>query len=312
MLWVLLALTGAVANAAFYIIIKKYGTVLDPQIVTAVGFIFCSGLLFFISALQGFPALGPDYWPAVLISATINIICLILIFSALSSSDLSLAMPMLSFTPAFLIGISSLLLHEVPSLSGICGILIIVSGSYVLNISSEHEHILDPVRSMFRSRGSWYMLIVAFLFAVSINFDKMALLNSDPVFGMAFTLLFISGGFIGIGAIAPLSAFVRGDRGAADPAAPGAGPDRTVRQPSRLRPYLLPAILVAVFAAIEAVSINLAYTQQIVPYVIAIKRLGIIFLVLYGTMVCHEKVLMIRILGSALMVGGAAAILLFA
>ncbi len=40
------------------------------------------------------------------------------------------------------------------------------------------------------------MLIVAFLFAVSINFDKIAMLNSDPFFGMALTVLAIGGTFI--------------------------------------------------------------------------------------------------------------------
>jgi len=48
---------------------------------------------------------------------------------------------------------------------------------------------------MIENRGSWYMLIVAFLFAASINYDKPAMLNSDPVFGMVFTLLIISGAF---------------------------------------------------------------------------------------------------------------------
>ena len=40
------------------------------------------------------------------------------------------------------------------------------------------------------------MLIVAFLFAVSINFDKIAMLNSDPFFGMALTVLAIGVAFV--------------------------------------------------------------------------------------------------------------------
>ena len=53
---------------------------------------------------------------------------------------------MLSFTPVILTGTSYLLLNEVPSLFGFAGICIIVSGSYVLNISAEDEHFLDPVQ----------------------------------------------------------------------------------------------------------------------------------------------------------------------
>jgi drug/metabolite transporter (DMT)-like permease len=266
-------------------------------------------LLLLISAVQGFPVIGPEYYRAVIISGVLNIIGLSLIFRALESSDLSLSMPMLSFTPVFLIGTSYLLLHEVPSAAGALGICVIVSGSYVLNISAEHEHLLDPVKSMVQNRGSWYMLIVAFLFAASINYDKIAMLNSDPVFGMAFTLLIISGAFGVIVALSdrsmgrglPLTA----DR---DPSSSGYHQKPAVS----LRHYLVPAIIAGFFVTAECISINIAYTLQIAPYVIAIKRLGIIFMVLYGTLLCDENEVRTRLLGSVLMVGGAVIILLFA
>jgi drug/metabolite transporter (DMT)-like permease len=218
-------------------------------------------------------------------------------------------MPMLSFTPVFLIGTSYLLLHEVPSVAGVAGICIIVSGSYVLNISAEHEHYLDPVRSMVQNRGSWYMLIVALLFAASINYDKIAMLNSDPVFGMAFTLLIISGAF---GVIIVLS---KKSVGSCPPCYTNgnmSSPGHHAEKDLSLLPYLVPAILIGLFASAECVSINIAYTLQIAPYVIAIKRLSIIFMVLYGTILCAENEIRARLLGSVLMVGGAVIILLFA
>src|SRR5665647_3012759 len=195
MLWIFLSVLGAVTNAGYFIIIKRYITELDPKILTGIGFT-CGGLLLLaFSALVGFPVTGRDFFPAVAVTSILNIIGLSLIFKALSSSDLSLSIPMLSFTPVLLTGTSFILLHEVPSVSGFFGICIIVSGSYVLNISAEDEHFLDPVKTL-RKQGSWYMLIVAFLFALSINFDKIAILNSDPFFGMALTVLTIGVTFI--------------------------------------------------------------------------------------------------------------------
>jgi hypothetical protein len=41
--------------------------------------------------------------------------------------------------------------------------------------------------------------------------------------------------------------------------------------------YLPLILILGLFVAIEAASVNVAYTLQIVPYVIAIKRLSIIF-----------------------------------
>jgi drug/metabolite transporter (DMT)-like permease len=309
MLWILLALLGAVTNASYFIIIKRYITTLDPKVLTGVGFT-CGGLLLSaFSAIRGFPVIGQDFYSAVVITATLNIISLSLIFKALSSSDLSLSIPMLSFTPVILIGTSYLLLHEVPSVSGVAGICIIVIGSYVLNISSADEHILDPVKSMLRNRGSWYMLIVAFLFAVSINFDKIAMLNSDPFFGMALTVLAIGVAFVLMAAYSLLSS-----RNLSLPKPVDcAYPEPVSSSPAfPQRKYLALAILIGAFVAIEAASINVAYTLQIVPYVIAIKRLSIIFVVLYGTLVFSEDETVKRLMGAALMVTGAIVIVLFA
>jgi drug/metabolite transporter (DMT)-like permease len=216
---------------------------------------------------------------------------------------------MLSFTPVILIGTSYLLLNEIPSVPGIAGICIIVIGSYVLNISSADEHLLDPVKSMLRNRGSWYMLIVAFLFAVSINFDKIAMLNSDPFFGMALTVLAIGMAFVLIAAyycssIQTLSSQKPPENGKR---APLSGFSSFPQ-----RKYLALTILIGAFVAIEAASINVAYTLQIVPYVIAIKRLSIIFVVLYGTLVFSEQETGKRLMGAALMVAGAIIIVLFA
>jgi drug/metabolite transporter (DMT)-like permease len=309
MLWILLALLGAVTNASYFIIIKRYITTLDPKVLTGVGFT-CGGLLLLaFSAIRGFPVIGQDFYSAVAITAILNIISLSLIFEALSSSDLSLSVPMLSFTPVILIGTSYLLLNEIPSVSGVVGICIIVIGSYVLNISSADEHLLDPVKSMLRNRGSWYMLIVAFLFAVSINFDKIAMLNSDPFFGMALTVLAIGMAFVLI------ATYYRSSIQTLSSQKP---PENEKRAPLSgfptfpQRKYLALTILIGAFVAIEAASINVAYTLQIVPYVIAIKRLSIIFVVLYGTLVFSEQETGKRLMGAALMVSGAIIIVLFA
>jgi drug/metabolite transporter (DMT)-like permease len=308
MLWILLALLGAVTNAGYFIIIKRYITTIDPKILTGIGFT-CGGLLLFaVSAIRGFPVIGQDFFSAVAITAVLNIISLSLIFKALSSSDLSLSIPMLSFTPIILIGTSYLLLNEVPSLAGITGICIIVIGSYVLNISAEDKHFLDPVRSMLRNRGSWYMLIVAFLFAVSINFDKIAMLNSDPFSGMALTVLAIGVAFV---LMAAYSLIIRRNMVQKQD-------DRHYPAPVSGFPafpqgkYLVLASLIGIFVAVEAASINVAYTLQIVPYVIAIKRLSIIFVVLYGTLVFSERETVKRLTGAALMVAGAVIIVLYA
>jgi len=308
MLWIFLALLGAVTNATYFIIVKMYITSLDPKLLTGIGFTFGGCLLFLLSAMRGFPSIGPDFFAAVAITSILNILGLSLIFKALSSSDLSLSVPMLSFTPVILIGTSYIILHEAPSIFGFAGICIIVSGSYVLNIAEEHEHYLDPIKAMMRNRGSWYMLIVAFLFAISINFDKIALLNSDPFFGMALTVT-----TIGV-ALLLICAYYRyaGRKRSQVHSSSNADEAPQYVRAIPIQKFFLLTLLIGVFVAVEAASVNVALTLQIVPYVIAIKRLSIIFMVLYGTLVFSEGDIKKRVMGASLMVAGAIIILLFA
>jgi len=162
---------------------------------------------------------------------------------------------------------------------------------------------------MLKNRGSWYMLIVAFLFAVSINFDKIAMINSDPFFGMGLTVLAIGGVLLMISAYSFLKTGSSSFRNPMDTERPARGPGIFS---SDYGMYLSRAALIGTVVAIEAASINMAYTLQIVPYVIAIKRLSILFIVIFGTLVFSERETGKRLAGAALMVTGAIIIMLFA
>ena len=196
MLWVLLALTGAVTNAGYYVATKKMLQSINPHVLAAGSFLTTALFLLLISSRYGIPVIGDRFLFAVIITASLNIIATILTYRALATTDISLAIPMISFTPVFLIGTSFLLLHELPTIGGAIGILIIVSGSYVLNLSPGQKSIADPVRSITRHPGVLYMLIVAFLYAIAVNFDKMVVQESDTVFGSAIVFVVLGIAFV--------------------------------------------------------------------------------------------------------------------
>lgn len=66
--------------------------------------------------------------------------------------------------------------------------------------------------------------------------------------------------------------------------------------------------LVGLILALEIVMINLAYTHAIVPYVISIKRLAIVFSVVFGILFFGEQSGLGRITGAIIMVAGAGVI----
>jgi drug/metabolite transporter (DMT)-like permease len=308
MLWYVLSIIGAIADAGYYISVKKYLQTSDPFILAAGGYT-CSGIiLLFISWLRGFPPIGHAFFGALIASSLLGMFSILLSFAALRHTDISLAVPMISFTPLFLIITSFVLLREVPSLIGITGIIIIVTGSYVLNLSSSHRRFADPFRSIAKNRGVLYMLIVSVLYAVAINFDKMIVLNSDPVFGSAITCLILGISFSGMSQGTMVRDMVVPVMGPL-PDAPHRHNGEITSTP--LKNSIGQWAMIGILLSVSAVSINTAYTVQIVPYVIAIKRMSIIMMVVYGAFVFGEKDMVRRLFGALLMVAGAVMIVLF-
>jgi drug/metabolite transporter (DMT)-like permease len=296
MLWFVLAALAAVFDAAYYISTKKFLERIDPNVLASGGFFFTGIFLLAISLVRGIPPAGEHLLLAIAGTSILNVIATTLVFRALASTDISLAVPMISFTPIFLIGTSFLFLRELPTPLGVAGIITIVTGSYVLNLSSSHRRFLDPLRSILWNRGTAYMLVVAFIYAISLNFDKMVVINSDPVFGSSLVFLVLGICFFIISKVFELknAHFIR--HAAVD------------RPPSRTE--LAVFVFIGLIITFEAVMINTAFTMQIVPYVIAIKRMSIIITVLYGAFVFREVEVVRRIGGAMLMVAGAVLIVL--
>lgn len=287
MLWVVSAVLGAIFEAAYYTLLKRRGREVDPHALASGVFLTAAAMLLAVSSVRGFPEPGPGFLPAALIAATTNALAAALYFRALRRADLSLTVPILSFTPAFLIATSYVILGETPSAAGLVGILFIVAGSYVLNATPQSlEEPLDPVRKMIHTGGIRSMLIVAFLFSISLSYDKVVLLNSDPYFGMGIVFLTVGSIFLAV-------SLVRGSE-----------PARAFKQH--------PQVFLAVGAtlAFSTVWTNIAFSLQITSYVIAIKRLSALFTAVYGVFILGEGHSRARSLGSAVMVVGAAAVAL--
>ena len=287
MSWYILALLGAIFSAIVHTLFKKNLKSMSSTVMGAGIFLTSGIILLIISIYQGIPEIQPLFYTAIILEPIFVVLGLSFVFSALKSGDLSLAYPMQAFTPLFLLVTSFFVLNELPSLTGLGGIIILVSGLYVLNSNGTSKGIFDPFKEVFRKKEVYYMLIAAFIFSMTISLDKLIVLNSDPIFGAAISCLLIGTIFLTRSRI-----------------------DKT----GTLQTYkkYIPAFLIAgIFLCLEAVTINIAFTMQIAPYVIAIKRTSILFAVLYGTFILEEKYKTRRIIGSLIMVIGTVLIILY-
>ena len=284
MQWFILALSAAVFTAIYYILVKRYIKNTNEFVLSS-GTIFVAAIILLsISLGRGIPTIGKEFYLAVLVTGTLNVLATALQYKTLKTADLSLAAPMLSFTPVFLILTSFIILGELPTYIGILGIVFIVSGSYVLAMTPKQKP-LDPFRKLFANTGTASYLLVAFIYSITANFDKKAVIASDVYFGTALSFLIISGGL-----------FIC-----------GAGRDKMIAEYWENKWKF---IMLGVILACSAIAANTALTQQIVPYVIAIKRLSILFVVLYGIILLKETDGRQRLLGASIMLIGVLAILL--
>lgn len=286
-MWFILSILGAFFDATYYVLNKYFLRRINEYILGGGVFITSFFILIVVSLIKGIPGLNLTFLYAALITSVLNVIAIILYFKALKIGDISLVIPMTSFTPLFLIITSSVILGEFPSRIGILGIFLIVIGSYILNFKTfKTDKILEPFKNLFKEKATLYMIIVAFVFSISSNFDKLTVINSDPAFGMAFVCLLIGISFMVISYFKKQN-FIQS-----------------------YRTNFSKFTLVALVQALVLFTITGAYFKQIVPYVISIKRTSILFSVLYGFLLFKEKEISKRFLAALIMFVGVVLILL--
>lgn len=286
-MWFVLALLGAFFQATYFVLNKQFLKKINEYILGAGVFLSSFIILFIISLFKGFPELNSTFLYAVIATGLLNVIAVMFYLKSLKITDASLAIPLLSFTPAFMILTSFLILRELPNKFGILGTILIVIGSYILNFESfKLKNILTPFKKLFLTKGLLYMLVVAFIFALSTNYDKLVVVNSDSIFGSATICLFIAVLLIIINFFRKTNFF------------------------NEYRKGFLKFTSIGFVNALAIFTINSALTLQIVPYVASVKRISVLFVVIYGFLLFKEKNIGRRFLGILFMIAGVVLIIL--
>ena len=228
----------------------------------------------------GIPALNTQFWISLLIGGSINAVTTLLYIKAIKVSDLSLTVPLVALTPLFMLLTSPLIVGEYPKFFDYIGILLIVAGSYLLNIKKKSQGYLAPFKALLNEPGPKFMLIVAFLWSITSNFDKIGVKNSSPIFWL-FSLF-------GTMTILLLPVLLQ-----------------KTPNPSRKIIKQLPMLAaMGFFNAVGVLCQMQALTLTLVVQVIAIKRTSVLMGVLFGHFIFKEKDIQQRLLGAGIMILG--------
>lgn len=282
MAWFFPAILSAVSLATADAVTKRYFSDASAYEMGLVRLL--SALPWILLSLFFIPWVRPDgvFFLCILIALPMEATAFFCYMKALKASPLSLTLPFLAFTPGFVIVTGWLVLGEKITAGGFLGIVMIVTGSYVLNLSKVTSGFLGPFRAIAREPGSKLMLLVSFIYAFTSVIGKLAVLHSNPyVFGSLYNITLTA-------LMVALIPFSR----AADPV-------KEITKKPFAGLMLGAAVSISVFSHFIAISMVQA------AYMISIKRMSLLFGVLYGAWLFREERIMERLTGAVLMLIGA-------
>lgn len=285
MSWFWLALVSAFFMATADYLTKRHFSDLPLGQMILVRLTGLAPACLILLALTPMPRIEPSFYWAASMALPAEVLALFCYLKAIQVSPLSLTMPFLAFTPLFVIGTAWLFLGEVPSAAGVGGVVLVVAGAYALNLHQVRRGWAVPFLAMTRERGSLLALASSALYAYTLSLGKVALAASSPWFmASAYPL--------GVSVAIVLVLAARGQLG----------------WDWLRRPWAA----LGVGVCMTAMLVGHFWSLSLAPaaYMVAVKRLGIIMVVLYGGVFLKEERLAQHFMASGLMVAGAVVILL--
>lgn len=278
--WIILSLISAFTLATSDAFTKKALVSKNEYFVAWMRLILSLPLLFVSLLFISFPKIDKYFYFAFFTSLPLELLSIVLYIKALRLSPLSLTLPFLALTPLFLIFVSYVILGEKVSLWGGLGIILIVSGSYTLNINRIRDGLFEPIRAITKEKGSLLMIGVSFIYSITSSLGKIAIEHSSPLFfgTTYFTALVLI--------FTPIAIYK--------------GRDEFIEF-SRRHQFSLSLLLPGIFYSLMVISHMLAMSIGKVAYVISVKRMSLLIGVFYGWLFFKEENIRERLLGAMLM-----------
>ncbi len=288
MIWVLFALMAALFASFKDAISKGALKNNDEYAVAWAWWFFAAPFLIVAILLAGMPQIKKGFVEALIVSGTLNTLATILYIKAINISDLSITIPMINFTPVFLLATSPLIIGEFPKPLGIVGILLILTGTYTLNITKKGEGLIAPIKALTKDKGARIMLSVAFIWSITSNFDKMGVVSSSPLFWAASITTFLA---VSLSLILILRSITH--------------KEEKMKLSSTLSAKNLPILAsTGVLLSLAVFSHMTAISMTVVAYVIAIKRTSTALSTLWGYLFFKERNIRERLSGAVIMIIG--------
>lgn len=187
-MWFAASLISAVVYSARGIVEKLYINKVDKYVLALAVRLFALPLFLIPliinpSLIVNFQDLPLRFWLAtVYVSAISTPIEMIFFYKALQGAEISYLVPILSFSPIITSIFGYIFFKETPTILGLLGMLLIVSGIYILNVTKVGEGIFEPLKHLSGNKSVRYLSIMLAFYSIAIVIDKVAITGANMYF----------------------------------------------------------------------------------------------------------------------------------
>ncbi len=283
MYWFLLSLMCAFFSASQAAYGKKLAMRGQHMLIAWVVFFFSTPFFgaYLIFKKVPFPEISPRFLLLLLAVVLLNILANTLYFKALKVGQLSRDLPLLSLSPIFMMLTTYLMVGQKITPLGAVAIVVMVIGSFVLQ-RENGSSIKVMALALWRVAGTRLMLMVALIWSISANMDKLCINEVGSLwypflFSLSFGIVFL-----------PLLLY------------------KKVPIWSETRIYWKQFLMLGLINALAILPQMLAVeVAPHVAYVVSIKRGGyLLFGIIFGAVFFKERNLGWRIFGAAWIIVG--------
>lgn len=280
-MWFSLALLSALFQVLRNMSMKHLGHALDETINVWGRFTFILPFMAGFVLWHGIPLLLPGFWTYTVLFGVAQTAGTLSLSKALKLSDISIVTSLWKISLIGLVIFAFITIGETPSLLGLLGILISMLGVYLLNVHKSRISIWAPIQELFHDHGLRYTLFAAAMYAPAVVFLKQAIVRSDPYFANLIAYLAAS--------LIVLPLVLR----------------HSTSHFAQLTRYWVSFFSMGLFACLSSVCHSIAFTLTLTSYVEAAKQAEILFALIIGYTVFHERARVWTILpGSLTMLAG--------
>ncbi len=278
MISIFLALGGGLSKSLQDLLIKRYGSDIDNTVIVWSRYVFSIPFVLLLLFFSGIPEIKYGFWQTVLVAVPLEIYAVILYVRAITSSPLSLTIPMLGLSPILIMLTSSILIGELPSSYGAVGILMVAAGIYIVGVDHENHGLSGPVKALFNVYGTKIMLLVAVIYSITPVLAKIGITTSGKLFYISVLILMKSIFMTFI--VSKKLSF------------------------SLLKKNAVFFIMLSILNIAEFVLVLMAFDHLLVNYVMSLKRSSILFSMMFGYLFFREKNITARLIGGTFIVAG--------